>query len=171
MAPWVLAGLTSPWSILGLVLVVILLTGIHYVVAKRSFRQFGFYRLAAGYLGALSCMIPVSVYVGSFQWKESIAAFIFLAYVACLALAIVIVPAVLALATRGHASAPWAIVVSVATAVLFIVVGRWLRGPGIGEVSELRLLYEFLSVVILLAIVGIGFSLGARLPWKTAQRG
>jgi hypothetical protein len=170
MAPWVLAGLTSPWSILGLVIVVIVLTGILYVVARNSFRQFGLYRLAAGYLGTLTFMIPVSAYVGSFEWKESVAAFMFLAYVSCLALAIVVVPAVFALAARGRASAPWAIMVSVATGVLFTVGGHLLRGPGIGEVNEQRLLYDFLSVVILLAIVGIGFSLGTKLPWRTVQR-
>jgi len=165
MAPWVSAWLMSPWTILTVLAVVIASTVILYVADKNRFRQFGFYRLAIGYLMAIAFMVPVSGFVGSFEWKESAAAFLFFAYIACLALAIVVVPAVFVLAARGRASAPWAIVASAVSAGLFAVAGYLLKGPGIGDAGEVRLLYDLLYAVILLTIVGIGFSLGAKLPW------
>lgn len=168
MAPWVIAGILSPSLALAVLAVVLICTTGLYLVARRAFTRLGVRRVVAGYLGVFAVLFGLCLVlqlVELLTWQDSVVVFLFLVYAACLALALIIVPLLCVLAARGRASAPWAILTSVLAGVVLAMIAYALLRSGVREERELRLLLDMSLAIPFLVIVGVGFALGARLPW------
>jgi hypothetical protein len=168
------SAITSPF---GLVLLFLVPTVV--VVAARG-PVLTASRLVAGYLGALVALsLPAAAitYVlpehASAVWHipaerywsalltSFLATFITLGFVAVMGISFVGIPALLALAARGKATAPWLIA---AAAMISLVVGTVLGLTMTASTSSTFL--ELVAFVLLPHLIcAIGFAVAARLPW------
>lgn len=173
MAPWVAAGLLSPFLGIAILGFVALATAGLYLVARRAVSRLGPRRLAAGYLGTITVAAMLTLLahlLGSFGLTESLAVLAFFVYASCVVLAVVIVPIVCVLGVWGRASAPRTIIASVLVGVVLAVAAYALQGSVVPEERRARLLVDMLYLVPFFAIVSAAFSVGARLPWTIWTR-
>lgn len=169
MAPWVSAALVSPSILAALLFAVVGSMLVLRIVSASTFRAIGFMRITAGYLGAIAALIPLALVMGGFSLERSIEAWLGLSYVAWLALALLIVPASFALFARNHCSVFTVIAAGALSALPIQGVLFWLSGPmGRDPLSGARLAEDLVRLVFFLALVGLGFALGARLPLRTS---
>lgn len=167
MAPWLSAALVSPGVLIALFFVVGASAVVLRAVSARTFRAIGLARIVGGYLGVVAALVPLSVVMGDFSLGKSLEVWLGLSYVAWLALALLIVPATFILFARGRCSAFAVTVVGAASALPIQAVLFWLSGPMGREVlSGVRLAEDLARFVFFLTVVGLGFALGARMPWK-----
>jgi hypothetical protein len=167
MAPWLSAALVSPGVLIALIFVV----GVSMVVLRtasaRTFRAIGLVRVIGGYLGAVAALVPLGLVMGDFSLGRSLEAWLSLSYAAWLALALLIVPATFVLFARNRCSVVTVIVAGALSALPIQAVLFWLSGPmGREALSGARLAEDLARFIFFLALVGLGFALGARLPWK-----
>lgn len=168
MAPWVVAGVLSPSLALAVLAAVLICTTALYLVARRAFARLGGRRMVMGYFGTFVALLILCLalqLVEQLAWQDSVVMFLALVYAACLALAFIIVPLLCVLMARGRASAPWVVLMSMLVGVVLAMIAYALLRSGIREGRELRLLLDMSWAVPFLTVVGIGFALGARLPW------
>lgn len=167
MAPWVSAALVSPVVLIALFFVVGISMVALRAVSARTFRAIGFVRVIGGYLGAAAALVPLGLVMGNFSLGRSIEAWLGLSYAAWLALALLIVPTTFVLFARNRCSVVTVIVVAALSALPIQAGLFWLSGPmGREALSDARLAEDLARFVFFLAVVGMGFALGARLPWK-----
>lgn len=168
MAPWISAALVSPVVLIGLFCVIVLATAMLRVVGGRTFREFGLIRLVRGYLGALASMVPLAIVAGDFSLGISVEAWLALSYGAVLVLALLIVPVTFALRRRGICSVIAVIATGALSALPVQAFLYWLSGPLGREtlLSQMRWARDMGYFAFFFALVGLGFAMGARLPWK-----
>lgn len=169
MDPWISAALVSPVVLIGLFCVVGLATAVLRIVSARIFGAFGPLRLIKGYLGSLAIMIPLAVIVGDFSLGVSMEVWLALSCGALLVLALLIVPVAFALYRGGHCSAMLMTLVGALSALPVQAFLYWMSGSLGREtlLSQMRWLKDMGYFSIFLALVGFGFAVGARLPWKS----
>ncbi len=173
MLPWVSAALLSPALALVVLAILLLATAVLHLVAKEAFAKLGRPRIIRGYLAALVVAAAIAG-VGSVFFSltphEFIAVLALLCYGTCVSLAVLTVPAVCMFAARGRGYALWAIAVTTLAGVAAAVTAYALRPGGLELWQETRLLLVFLWFVPIAALIGVGFSIGAHLPWTTRAR-
>ena len=172
MAPWISAALVSPGILIALFFVICISMVTLRTVSARTFRAIGVPRVVGGYLGAVAALVPLGLVMGDFSLGRSLEAWFGLAYAAWLALALLIVPAAFLLFTRNLCSVVTVIVAGAISALPIQGLLFWLSGPMGREVlSGMRLVEDLARFAFFLALVGLGFALGARLPWTLVHKG
>lgn len=170
MAPWVASGLLSPQLGFGVLAIVVIATAVLLVAARGAVARLGGWRLLAGYVAALGVAVAFALcvqLVASLSVSEFLAALAFFGYASCVALAVVVVPIVCALVTKGYASGLRTITASMFAGLVLAVMAFVLQRSTVQEGRVLQLFVDTLFLVPFLAIVGAAFSIGARLPWNS----
>jgi hypothetical protein len=163
-------------------IICILVPAITIMLARRP--QLSAARLAAGYIGALFALavaVACSSYVSpqdavsvwhiapEVYWQELFAQFVSIFAVAAFAsivgISVVGIPVLIALSNYGRATGPWlvlaSVLISTAMAMFLYLLER--------SSSDIALPGTLGFLVISHAILTIGFSLAARLPWTFAS--
>ena len=173
MLPWVSAALLSPALAFGVLSLVLLATVVLYLIAKEAVAKLGPQRIISGYLAAFAVAAAVAGVASisfSLTLHEFVALLALFTYPASISLAMLTVPVVCIASTRGHGSAPLAIAATTLAGIAVALTAYVLRPQGLEASQEHRLLFVVLWFVPFAAMVGIGFSIGAHLPWSIRMR-
>jgi hypothetical protein len=167
MAPWLSAALVSPVVLIALLVVVGTSMVVLRAASARTFRGIGFVRIVGGYFGAVVALVPFGLVMGGFSLGRSFEAWFGLSYLAWLTLAVLIVPAAFILFAHNRCSAVAVIVIGFLSSLPIQGVLYSLSGPmGRETLSGTRLAGDLAWFAVFFAVVGFGFAMGARLPWK-----
>jgi hypothetical protein len=142
-------------------------------------------RLSAGYIGALFALAIVVGRWSYFSLEEAVSVwhiapeqywsellgqyvsvFVVTAFLSVVGISVVGVPVLIALSNRSRANVPWFVLASVLISTVMAV----LKSLLVGTLLSIEFLRTWAFLVISHAILTIGFSLAARLPWTFGRK-
>lgn len=171
MSPYDIVGvLIAPLPTLALLVAMALSSAVFNIFTRGTFAQVGGMRIVIGYLGALVSMALVSVTIvaanGGLTLGNFIGVFVFLAYMACWMVAVIVLPLTIMLTACGRGIVGWILLAcSAVGAPAFTVLRYFITARDIGGVTAQQWAYDLLGAAVLMMLVSGSFLIGARLPW------
>ena len=182
-ASFIAAGLLHPIALLLLALVMFAAVHLGSQSGAPNARM-SWHRLLGGFVGVLVASLLISAissYVSpgdaarfgvspenyrSALWNQFVVLAVLCAYVSLVGCAAIGLPAILALTKRGYGTAPAVIAISVPISLLVLVPLGLLS-----SISPKHVAQSMLYLVPAHIAVAVGFSTGARLPWRLRKQG